>query len=268
MNKFYPDEGRRKGYFMQHNQHKQRQRRASVAYAVGWRLFDRTRCIVQGRLSRVVAEGLAGVWSWRLVGATLLRLAGSLKTGLGGDSLRRAGFLKNHFGCNAEKEQSEDVSGGEETSEEVHCNPGESPASSKEYGEHLLDLRDTEKMNWSDLVRGFKGREASRTTSRFLSWRAMGREVLMVEITRVDCVTDIIVSGSYGISHLTFTITLWDWDCCFFSKWGKQDSKVLNNLPNVTQLLLVDVTLNSWHLNLDHCAVWTPGHRWRHRCLS
>lgn len=36
----------------------------------------------------------------------------------------------------------------------------------------------------------------------------MGREVLMVEITRVDCVTDIIVSASYGTSHLTFTITL------------------------------------------------------------
>lgn len=120
---------------------------------------------------------------------------------------------------------------------------------------------------------GFKRGEAWRTTSRFLSWRAVGREVLMVAITWVDCVTDIIVSASYRISHLTFTITLWDWDCCFFSKWGKQDTKVLNNLPNITQLLPVDVTLNSWQsssggYDLDHCAVWTPGHRWCHRCLS
>lgn len=71
---------------------------------------------MQGRLSRGAAEGLAGVRAWRVLGATLLRLTGSLRTGLGGGSLRRACFQKDHSGCNAENKQSEDTPGGEETS--------------------------------------------------------------------------------------------------------------------------------------------------------
>lgn len=63
-----------------------------------------------------MAEGLSEVKAWKVFGAALLRLTGSLRTGLGEGSLRRAGFQKDHLGCNAENKQSEGTPGGKESS--------------------------------------------------------------------------------------------------------------------------------------------------------
>ena len=52
---------------------------------------------------------------------------------------------------NAESGQLQDTPGGEETSQEACSSPGESSASSKEYGEHLVNLRDIEKINLTRL---------------------------------------------------------------------------------------------------------------------